>query len=473
MHRVGAPSISPRKGDDGIPSPSLSNDSSFNATNISFSISEEVKPNLIEEVSRSESLNACHNASPQRGIQISLPKLGYEPKNDVISSTGLKRVTDDVLDWMVVMASQIGGCGSSNSDLRVNEIEFSELGDIIRDAQLQVREERRTGGKNEPSNTVSGTSQQHAKSHMTRSGEIRSGPVRSASLGSRSLPRFPTGATSPAFSRGRGLNKGSRYPNMGSREPNMGSSELATTGFSEEDVDKLWRGLKSTTNFLFSNLGQWFNDTVVNSETSELKGGSKRLKNSALFSSVPISTTSFNPKSSQRQSSALSVPLHPVENKLWSSEFILDNDRYSQTSSRQSVKRLNRKRRSNNEVIEKSNVPRLPPPPTPDDIIRPSRQALMSKSFKTEFWNEQPIERQPLTLPTSTLWQGLWHSVDAETKKVRLLRRRKELFGNGPSSRQSLNRIDVCGEFFFSSSISSSILRLFTFDMEGGMENSS
>lgn len=96
---------------------------------------------------------------------------------------------------------------------------------------------------------------------------------------------------------------------------------------------------------------------------------------------------------------------------------------------------------------ERSDAPRLPPPPTPDELVRPPRHSLFSKSFRTNYWKEPEIKRQPLTLPPPTLWQGLWHSVDSETKKVRLLRRRIELYGEkGPSSRQTFESHDVCGK---------------------------
>lgn len=227
--------------------------------------------------------------------------------------------------------------------------------------------------------------------------------------------------------------------------------------------NSLWQGLLDATNLMFTGLGEFVNHAIVNSDFER--------RSDILFSSVPLRPQHTSMPGSQgakkffrdgrSATSDLVTRRADRPYKIGSREVSSAADylgaRRTQSESpgsgsgrkrefRASQFLNNHRRSPNNSVCASRILPRLPPPPSPKQLTRQARLAIMAKVFRKSFWKEPQVKHQPLTLPRSTLWQSIWHSIDSETKKVRLLRRRNEIFGeSGPWSRQLAVSTDVCG----------------------------
>lgn len=203
------------------------------------------------------------------------------------------------------------------------------------------------------------------------------------------------------------------------------------------DGDKLWQHLRDGANILLSNLSQWITTSLVQPENNpqflqqkrcQRHGDPGKLKAAITTSLQPLpagSTFANNHQSTVRLQQSVPV-LRPQQ----------------VTPTRQSLVQ----KKSFQPHMSSSTTPlRLPPPPSPEELLHPSRSSVYTQAFRSSFWKEPPIApRPPLQLPEATLWQGLWHLYDAETKKVRLRRLRQQLYGDEPDSRQVFDHPDLC-----------------------------
>lgn len=213
------------------------------------------------------------------------------------------------------------------------------------------------------------------------------------------------------------------------------------------DADKLWQHLREGANTVLNNLSHWISTNIVNADDENTIDVYHENKGHSYTYSHRISGVSRKPIKLPRSVTTLPLPSKPTRSHLATST-PLQKRRTTGLASQHCATGHQKKTPTAASVTTSV---RLPSPPTPEELLHPSRSSLCAQVFRCSYWREPPVApRPPLKLPEPTVWQHFWHLYDSNTRKVRLQRLRTQLYGDEPDSRQVFNHPDLCSKFFFS-----------------------